>query len=58
MILLDFKKQIESLQLLISSGIMCVAEGEKTIFMLKEKAVLKLHNRAINQRSDGRYITK
>ena len=37
---------------------MCVAEGEKTIFMLKEKAVLKLHNRAINQRSDGRYITK
>lgn len=55
---LESKKQIESLQLLISSGIMDKSEGEQKIYMLKEKAVLKKHNRAINQRSDGRYVTK
>lgn len=56
--ILESRKQIESLQLLISSGIMDKSEGEQKIYMLKEKAVLKRHNRAINQRSDGRYVTK
>ncbi len=58
MILLEFKIQIDSLQVLISSGIMERSEGEYKIYMLKKDAVLKVHIRAINTRSDGRYITK
>ena len=58
MLLLEIRFQIESLQLLISSGIMDGSEGEQTIYMLKETAVLKRHDRAINQRSDGRFVTK
>lgn len=54
----EIKKQIESLQNLISGGIMDASEGEPKIYMLKEKAVFKKHTRAINQRSNGRYITK
>lgn len=58
MILLGFRKQIESLQELISDGIIDPSEGEQKIYMLKETAVLKVHDRAINTRSNGRYITK
>ena len=59
MILLEeIKKQIESLQNLISGGILYASEGEPKIYMLIEKAVIKKHSRAINQRSNGRYITK
>lgn len=54
----EFKKQIESLQNLISGGIMGVSEGEPKIYMLKENAVSKKHTYAINQRDNGRYITK
>ena len=54
----EFKKQIESLQDLISGGIMNASEGEPKIYMLKEKAVNDKHMNAINQRSNGRYITK
>ena len=58
MILFEIQKQIESLQELISDGIIDSSEGNKTILMLKEKKVKKIHNRAINQRSDGRFVTK
>lgn len=51
-------KQIEYLQSLISDGIIDTSEGKQKIYMLKEKEVLKVHTRSINQRSDGRYITK
>ncbi len=37
---------------------MDASEGKQNIYMLKEKAVLKIHNRAINKRSNGRCITK
>lgn len=58
MITLDYIRQIESLQNLISGGIMNQSEGQSKISMLKEKAVLDVHKRAICQRSDGRYATK
>ena len=58
MIPLDYIKQIESLQDLISGGIIEQSEGQLKIFMLKEKAVLEVHKRDICQRSDGRFITK
>ena len=59
MILLEeIKKQIESLYNLISGGIMDASEGECKIYMLKEKAVLEKHDRAINTRSNGRLVTK
>ena len=51
-------KHIESLQNMVADGIMSPSEGKEKIYMIKEKAVLKVHTRAINQRSDGRYITK
>lgn len=58
MIPLDYIKQIESLQTLVSGGIMNQSEGQSKISMLKEKAVLEVHKRDICQRSDGRFITK
>lgn len=58
MILLESAKQIESLQSLISSGIIEPSEGEHKLYMIKEKYVLKIHTRAINKRADGRCITK
>ncbi len=58
MITLDCIRQIESLQDLISSGIMNQSEGQSKISMLKERAVLDVHKRAICQRSDGRFATK
>ncbi len=51
-------KQIEYLQSLVADGIIDSSEGKQKINMLKEKEVLKVHTRSINQRSDGRYITK
>ena len=54
----ETKKQIESLQNLISGGIIDASEGERKIYMLKEKAVLEKHDRAINTRSNGRLVTK
>lgn len=54
----DVKKQIESLYELISGDIINKSEGEEKIYMLKKNAVLEIHDRSINQRSDGRYITK
>lgn len=51
-------KQIEYLQSLVSDGIIDTSEGKQKIYMIKEKEVLKVHTRSINQRSDGRYITK
>ena len=58
MIPLDYIKQIESLQGLVSGGIIEQSEGQLKIFMLKEKVVLEVHKRDICQRSDGRFITK
>lgn len=58
MITLDCIRQIESLQELISGGIIDLSEGQIQISMLKEKAVLDVHSRAISQRSNGRFITK
>lgn len=46
------------MQSLISDGIIDSSEGNQKIQMLKEKKIEKVHNRAINQRSNGRYITK
>ena len=37
---------------------MDASEGECKIYMLKEKAVLEKHDRAINTRSNGRLVTK
>lgn len=56
----DFKadKEIDSLHSMVAGGIMTPSEGEEKIYMIKEKEVLKVHTRSINQRSDGRYITK
>lgn len=51
-------KQIEYLQSLVADDIIDASEGKQKIYMLKEKEVLKVHTRSINQRSDGRYITK
>lgn len=51
-------KQIEHLQSLVADGIIDSAEGIVKIHMLKERKVQKVHKRAINQRSNGRYITK
>lgn len=58
MITLDCIRQIESLQELISGGIINQSEGQIQISMLKEKAVLDVHTRAIYQRSSGRFATK
>lgn len=58
MILLESTKNIESLQSLITSGIIDPSEGEHKLYMIKEKYVLKIHTRAINKRTDGRCITK
>lgn len=59
MILLeDIRKQIESLQYVISSGNMDASEGEQKIYMKKETAVYEKHKYVINQRENGRYITK
>ena len=46
------------MQSLISDGIIDSSEGIQKIQMLKEKKIQKVHNRAINQRKNGRYITK
>ena len=58
MILLEIEKRIYSLQDLVSGGIIEPSEGKEKIFMLKEEAVKKVHDRAICQRSSGRYVTK
>lgn len=58
MIPFETYNQIDSLQRLISDGIIDLSEGKQKISMIKEKEVKKIHNRAINQRSNGRYITK
>lgn len=55
---MEFKKQIESLQNLITSGIIDPSEGKRKVHMLKRDAVIKIHDRAICQRSNGRYVTK
>lgn len=57
-ILLEVKKQIEYLHGLISDGIIDTSEGECKICMLKKNAVLEKHDRAINTRSNGRFVTK
>lgn len=56
--LLEIKNQIQSLQELISGGIIDSSEGNSKIYMLKEQAVLQVHKYAIAQRTNGRLITK
>lgn len=55
---LVIKNQIEYLQSLVADGIIEQSEGKQKIYMLKEKEVLKVHNRAICKRSNGRHTTK
>ena len=58
MIPLSVQQQIESLHNLVVSGIIDFTEGKNKINMIKENAVKAIHKRAINERSDGRCITK
>ena len=52
------RQHINSLQNLITDGILEPIRGKEQINMLKEQSVLDIHNTAINQRSDGRWVTK
>ena len=49
---------VERLQSLADDGILKESEAKEKIFMTKEQAVLKIHNRAISKAADGRSITK
>lgn len=52
------QNQIDSLQNLVANDIIDRSEGEKKIHMLKNELIKSVHVRSINQRSDGRVITK
>lgn len=56
--LLEIVQQIESLESLVSSGVISPDIAKENIFKLKESAVLRIHPYKISVRKTGRYCTR